>query len=136
MRNGVLLAEDSPRNIMQLFRVDNLQDAFLQLSTKQENHFQESIEGQTQLECHEINTVPDNTIITEQHDVKTGAKFGIKMKALVNKNLIQMLRRPALVIFIILYHFQSHIFPSFQGINFYSFSAFYSNLSVLHVYWS
>lgn len=135
MRNGVLLAEDSPSNIMQLFRVDNLQDAFLQLSTKQENNIKESIEGQTQLEFHEINTVQENTINTEEHDVKMGAKFGIKMKALVNKNLIQMLRRPMLV-FSILYHFPSHIFLSFQGINFHSFSTIYSNMSVLHMYWS
>lgn len=35
MRNGILLAEDTPANIMQKFRSDNLEDAFLILSQKQ-----------------------------------------------------------------------------------------------------
>lgn len=35
MRNGILLAEDSPANIMQKFRSENLEDAFLILSQKQ-----------------------------------------------------------------------------------------------------
>lgn len=35
MRNGILLAEDSPENIMRVFRTDTLEDAFLILSQKQ-----------------------------------------------------------------------------------------------------
>lgn len=35
MRNGILLAEDSPANILQKFRAENLEDAFLLLSQKQ-----------------------------------------------------------------------------------------------------
>lgn len=95
MRNGVLLAEDSPSNILHRFHVDNLQDAFLQLSTKQENNLNGPIESETQIEFTEINTIQDNAIISEEQNVNTSTKYGIKMKALVNKNLIQMLRQPA-----------------------------------------
>lgn len=34
MRNGILLAEDSPQNILSRFEVDSLEDAFLQLCMK------------------------------------------------------------------------------------------------------
>lgn len=95
MRNGVLLAEDSPSRIMQRFQVDNLQDAFLQLSTRQENNLNEPIgsEMETQQELNEN----DNVIITENPDINRGTKFNIKMKALISKNLIQMRRQPGLV---------------------------------------
>lgn len=35
MRNGILLAEDTPANIMQMYNCSNLEDAFLILSQKQ-----------------------------------------------------------------------------------------------------
>lgn len=34
MRNGILLAEDAPQNILSRFEVDSLEDAFLQLCMK------------------------------------------------------------------------------------------------------
>lgn len=135
MRNGVLLAEDSPSNILQRFQVDNLQDAFLQLSTKQQNNLNESIESETQIEFTDINTNQDNAIIIEDQKVNTGAKYGIQMKALVNKNMIQMLRQPALVSLIV-YNYSLLILHYFQWINSRSFSTISSTISVLLMYWS
>ena len=98
MRNGVLLAEDSPTNILQRFQVDNLQDAFVQLSIIQENNMNTIIESEIQIELFEMNSIQDNSIITEDNEVNTNdSNYGIKMKALINKNLIQMLRHPGLV---------------------------------------
>lgn len=36
MRNGVQVAEDSPRNLLQTWETDNLEDAFLKMSERQE----------------------------------------------------------------------------------------------------
>lgn len=135
MRNGVLLAEDSPSNILQRFQVDNLQDAFLQLSTKQQDNLNESTESETQIEFTEINTNQDNAVITEEQNVNTSTKYGIKMKALVNKNLIQMLRQPALVPLIV-YNYNLLIFYYFQWINSHSVPTISSTFSVLLMYWS
>lgn len=41
MRNGVLLAEDSPSNILSMYRTEKLEDAFLQMCLEQQTNLKE-----------------------------------------------------------------------------------------------
>lgn len=141
MRNGILLAEDSPQNILNKYEADTLEDAFLQLCVKHG----ESDEANHNLQ--QISTMSDETIDTEKtadevevkrknsidsNDSNTACCTGVgdvdcnkknlvkklqittrkRMKALLAKNFMQMLRQPAGMIFLT-------CFPIFQLVCFY-----------------
>ena len=85
MRNGVLVAEDKPENILRQYQVDSLEEVFLQLSSKQE---------QAQL----INPVVCSENICNNKSVRETSNQRMKMnrsfQALIIKNLLQIIRQP------------------------------------------
>lgn len=145
MRNGILLAEDTPTNIMQRFNCDNLEDAFLILCQKHGTSEEADttlgrVSGQKFLQ-HSGNLeqpqpdhnqsgdskndikkkeVKDNSIKSDEashpdnplkrklkrnlsfHEQKPDTLIGkltftsqIRMKALLTKNLLQLIRQPS-----------------------------------------
>lgn len=142
MRNGILLAEDTPTNIMQRFNCDNLEDAFLVLCQKHGTSeeadttlgraagkkFLQSVSSQ-QSSHQQNDTNPDakikevNASSTLKHDSETQTDLPkkrklkrnlsfheqrpdtligkltftsqIRMKALLTKNLLQLIRQPS-----------------------------------------
>lgn len=142
MRNGILLAEDSPANIMLKYRSENLEEAFLILSQKQGVSEEADTTigraaGQKVLEAIEVHNATENTSTTmndkekeaRQHAADKDAKKDattpsinktklkrnksfqeqkpegligkltftsqIRMKALLMKNLLQLIRQPS-----------------------------------------
>lgn len=95
MRNGILLAEDSPANIITRFQVESLEEAFLQLSLKQESDL-DAIASGSNMEII-ANNENDIEVITSSQpelvETKNKSNYGRKMKALLNKNLMQLLRQ-------------------------------------------
>ncbi|CAO1421594.1 unnamed protein product [Diamesa tonsa] len=92
MRNGVLLAEDKPENILRQYQVDSLEEVFLQLSSRQE---------QSQL----INPVVCSENICNNKSVRETSNQRMKMnrsfQALIIKNLLQIVRQPFCALFLI-----------------------------------
>lgn len=88
MRGGVLLAEDSPQNIIRQCKVATLENAFLFLSQKQGSE--------------EVKATSRLSIDISQIKVKTAKKARrkpnilsrSKMKALITKNYLQLVRQP------------------------------------------
>lgn len=145
MRNGILLAEDTPTNIMQRFNCDNLEDAFLILCQKHGSSeeadttmgrasgqkFLQNVSNQMQqgsyqsTDCKSDVKTKDATKepSTNKHDsgtqteipakgkIKRNLSFHeqkpdtligkltftsqIRMKALLTKNLLQLIRQPS-----------------------------------------
>lgn len=153
MRNGILLAEDTPANIMQKFNCDNLEDAFLILcqkhgtseeadttlgriagqkflhaATQQQQSTQEthqSVDSKTECAKSKDNSTTNTTTTTTGntksdevqtnkplkrkikrnlsfHEQKPDTLIGkltftsqIRMKALLTKNLLQLIRQPS-----------------------------------------
>lgn len=113
MRNGILLGEDSPENIMEMFNCTTLEDAFLQLCTKQgdldkEDTIQTTGNFTTQMmsnieqDSQFNNPYKDSEKISIKESSKRKKlidklKFTTKtrMKALLTKNFIQFIRQPA-----------------------------------------
>lgn len=103
MRNGVLLAEDSPQNICTLTRCEGLGDAFLQLCLDRElmkesagySVLSSSTEKSEKVETKQF--VADNFEIKERSANENRRKAFHKntMKALVHKSFIQIFRQPA-----------------------------------------
>lgn len=128
MRNGILLAEDSPSNICRRFNCDSLEDAFLQLCLRKGT----SEEAGILTRVHEANELaskqPQNQpidvdtsdmskqshveeVIVDKMETRRNISFdetksdGIigkihftskqRMKALMSKNLMQIIRQPA-----------------------------------------
>lgn len=141
MRNGILLAEDSPQNILSQYEADSLEDAFLQLCVKH------GVSDEADSKLQHINTIPDKIVADEKsvnpnevkrknsiesNDSNTACCTGVsdvdcnkknlvknlqittkkRMKALLVKNFLQMLRQPAGMIFLT-------CFPIFQLVCFY-----------------
>lgn len=124
MRNGILLAEDTPQNILSRYEVDSLEDAFLKLCMKH-GVSDEADQGLKQVKAH--NGPPQitegtektntglkrrNSVDSEQSDACCGGVVDIncnkksfmkslqfttkrRMKALLAKNFLQMVRQPA-----------------------------------------
>lgn len=95
MRNGVLLAEDSPTNIITRFQVESLEEAFLHLSLKQESNL-DTIATENNVEIienneNDIQVITDN--VPDHDDPKMENNYSTKMKALVNKNMMQLIRQ-------------------------------------------
>lgn len=144
MRNGILLAEDTPTNIMQRFNCDNLEDAFLVLCQKHGSSeeadntigrasgqkFSQNVSIQMQQssyqstdcksdekaketkECeiskHDSGTqtdIPSKGKLKRNisfHEQRPNTLLGkltftsqIRMKALLTKNLLQLIRQPS-----------------------------------------
>lgn len=145
MRNGILLAEDTPTNIMQRFNCDNLEDAFLVLCQKHgsseeadttmgraagqkflqnvsTNQVQQGSYHQTDCKS-DVKTKETKESSTNKHDSGTQTEIPaksklkrnlsfheqrpdtligkltftsqIRMKALLTKNLLQLIRQPS-----------------------------------------
>lgn len=117
MRNGILLAEDSPKNLLSRYNVDSLEDAFLQLCMKQgvseeaDQNLQrvEAIQELPQITdgkepMKRKNSIESNNTDTCCTDLSCNKKSFVKslkfttkrrMKALLTKNFLQMFRQPA-----------------------------------------
>lgn len=125
MRNGILLAEDAPQNILSRFEVDSLEDAFLQLCMKhgvsdQADNSLKQVKTGSHLD--QITDGVDNpnkegfkrknSVDSEKSEACCGGVGDIncnkksfmkklqfttkrRMKALLTKNFLQMVRQPA-----------------------------------------
>lgn len=118
MRNGALMAQDSPANIMSSYGVGNLEEAFLEFCLKQSK----IIDGY-------VNTVIDSSPLkVEGKEVRKLRKPKEKkfyrpqvIKALLSKHIIQMMRQPAYVnhnIFVIRTSFAHCLMFFFRGVTF------------------
>lgn len=106
MREGQLLAEDSPTNIMSKLQVNSVEDAFLKLCMRSSFN-KKSIEFPEYCDNSIINGNDDDTLYHESlhnniinqnkqnsDNQKVTLKLHRKMKALLIKNLISISRRP------------------------------------------
>lgn len=97
MRNGVLIAEDSPENILRSTESMNLEDAFLRLSERQEIDSEYKIVSEN-FEDIEMNELGVNPLKSQLKDERKRKHFGKAqkestiMKALLTKNLLQLHR--------------------------------------------
>lgn len=109
MRNGILLAEDTPRNIISRHEVENLEEAFLKLCTKrglsedaieddkaQPNglHIPENMELAERIDPDQIESL-DQTQQDPTDTFKRRKYTWSTMRALFTKNYLQMKRQPA-----------------------------------------
>ena len=85
MRNGVLVAEDKPENILRQFQVESLEEVFLQLSSKQDQ-----AQFMNPVVCSE-NICNDKKIRESSNQRK---EFNRSFQALIIKNLLQIIRQP------------------------------------------
>ena len=108
MRNGILLAEDTPRNIISRHEVENLEEAFLKLCTKR-GISEDAIDGDKAItnavhipENLELKEVANLDIIDtaepqplNPHISKRRKYAWSTIRALFTKNYLQMKRQPA-----------------------------------------
>ncbi|KAH8314097.1 hypothetical protein KR067_010439 [Drosophila pandora] len=121
MRNGVLLAEDTPTNIMIKFGTQSIEDAFLILSQRQGNE-----DDLVQIMDHNKNqtlapaVLPPEAIDTAEPNMPEKAPIPYeeapnenrkkvffttkgRIKALMTKNFVQLFRQPSGIIFMLLF---------------------------------
>ncbi|KAH8282766.1 hypothetical protein KR054_009621 [Drosophila jambulina] len=121
MRNGVLLAEDTPTNIMIKFGTQSIEDAFLILSQRQGNE-----DELAQIMDHNKNQALPTAVlppeVIDTHEPTTPEKPPIpfeeppnenrkkvffttkgRVKALMTKNFVQLFRQPSGIIFMLLF---------------------------------
>ncbi|XP_037949298.1 ABC transporter G family member 23 [Teleopsis dalmanni] len=131
MRNGVLLAEDTPIAIMQKFECNSIEDAFLILSQKQGDSdvivandgnkatgtstVMSSVEvidtetNRVPLEKPSLKFVDENDNKTEylEHEMENRKKIWFstrgRVKALMTKNFVQLFRQPSGIIFMLMF---------------------------------
>ncbi|XP_017860147.1 PREDICTED: ABC transporter G family member 20 [Drosophila arizonae] len=121
MRNGVLLAEDTPTNIMIKFGTQSIEDAFLILSQRQGNEDQlNQIMSQGKsptmpaaaplptevIDVHEPTAEkPPLPYVEPQNDNCKKIFFTTKgrLKAMMTKNFVQLFRQPSGIIFMMLF---------------------------------
>ncbi|EDW63587.1 ABC transporter G family member 20 [Drosophila virilis] len=121
MRNGVLLAEDTPTNIMIKFGTQSIEDAFLILSQRQGNEDQlAQIIDHNRNQALPVAALP--TEVIDVHDTPTAEKPPIpyeeppnenrkriffttkgRLKALMTKNFVQLFRQPSGIIFMLMF---------------------------------
>ncbi len=124
MRNGILLAEDTPQNILATYEAETLEDAFLQLCVKH------GVSDEVTHDLHQVQSHDSVKQLTDENEEKQGKRknsvesndsdtaccVGVKdnldcskkslvkrlqittkrrMKALLAKNFLQLLRQPA-----------------------------------------
>lgn len=95
MRDGALLAEDSPANILSAYGVANLEEAFLEFCLKKGRILPSTID-----ESKMLTSIPE----VKSKESKNARKLDDKklfrwqvIRALLRKNIIQMSRQPAYV---------------------------------------
>lgn len=96
LRNGALIAQDSPSRILQKFDCENLDTAFLKLCKNQEanmlvEHLYSEIDEILKTDHHEPSK-NENLAITKTSLIKAR-----NVKAMIRKNFLQTFRRPAWV---------------------------------------
>lgn len=104
MRNGILLAENSPEKIIRMSNCNDLNEAFLQFCVRQgrvnEEQFEVDSTRQYYLQSHELQPLSDseafhNREMMPHNEIRKKKMFHPKtMKALINKSLIQVIRTP------------------------------------------
>lgn len=115
MRNGILLAEDSPPNILRTLNCNSLEDAFLALCMRQGNSEEadatftraDSIRRrlpQGEQDPEEVKGFPKKKPVARNQSFQETKEIGLKgscqittkkrMKALLTKNILQMIRQP------------------------------------------
>lgn len=113
MRNGILLAEDAPENIMSMFNSSTLEEAFLILSQKQGQSEEADNTLMKITNTSESDDTPE-TVETKDADklkLRRNLSFAetkrpgflgkllftskIRMKALLTKNFLQLIRQKA-----------------------------------------
>jgi ABC-type multidrug transport system ATPase subunit len=111
MRNGILLAEDTPRNIISRHEVENLEEAFLKLCTKRgiseealeddkvlaniTARMPDNLELEERVDQNRNDTVDEATQPAEPSLFKRKTYAWSTMRALFTKNYLQMKRQPA-----------------------------------------
>lgn len=116
MRNGILLAEDTPNNILQRHEVGSLEEAFLKLCMKRgisedevadahhgnESHFNDiELQEQSAMNNNHLQSNGHQTSQSEEENDKAKPTFKRKkfawstLRALFTKNYLQMKRQPA-----------------------------------------
>ncbi|KAH8388142.1 ABC transporter G family member 20 [Drosophila serrata] len=121
MRNGVLLAEDTPTNIMIKFGTQSIEDAFLILSQRQGNEDElaqimdrnknqalpTAILPPEVIDTHELTTPEKPPIPFEEPPNENRKKVFFttkgRVKALMTKNFVQLFRQPSGIIFMLLF---------------------------------
>lgn len=89
LRNGALIAEDSPMNLLAKLETESLEVAFLKLCEKQDcKNFNEN--QLTKSDSHVTRFVEQNL---ERQSKSTSTRM-LKIKALTMKNFRQIIRRP------------------------------------------
>lgn len=93
MRNGVLLAEATPYNLMQKFETTSLEEAFLRLSEDQEKGIKSQlfIENPDTIDRHSTNRSSNNSSVKLEFFSPSKAR---NILALTMKNVIQLTRNP------------------------------------------
>lgn len=100
MRNGILLAEDTPQNIMTLFNSSTLEDAFLILSQRQLDEADVTVQQVGHNSESEQTTRRDQSFAEQNpQGILEKLLFTSKnrMKALLTKNVLQIFRQKMLV---------------------------------------
>lgn len=97
MRNGKLLAEDTPQNVMALANSSTLEEAFLILSRKQERSSRMPVNVSVKNRSRAGNFIKPNTLFRHQKPSGLLAKLSFtsknRMKALLIKNILMVLRQ-------------------------------------------
>lgn len=97
MREGKILAEDSPYSILENLEVSTLEDGFLKLCTKQENLSQTNNSISVYTNNNSINSSGTSRSSIEPKPDKAQRKSSSKqrIKGLLIRNFISLLREPA-----------------------------------------
>lgn len=119
MRNGILLAEDSPPNILRTLNANSLEDAFLALCMRQGSSEEadatftraDSIRRrlpQGEQDPELVKGFPKKQPVARNQSFQETKPQGLKgtcqittkkrMKALMTKNILQLIRQPGLVV--------------------------------------
>lgn len=92
MRNGSLIAQDTPQNLLQKFATTSLEETFLRLSKRQENEQR----GGPQIDLETIaTTASEDKPIRRNRTEHSTANDGRTLRALISKNITQLVRNPA-----------------------------------------
>jgi ABC-type multidrug transport system ATPase subunit len=101
MRSGILLVEDSPRSIMDRFKCDNLEEAFLILCTKQGSIDDEKIEIKVFDNKDNGSQISELSEESQEFNDLNKPRFDMNflnwniIKALTLKNYLQIYRQPS-----------------------------------------
>ncbi|KAB0791855.1 hypothetical protein PPYR_03655 [Photinus pyralis] len=98
MRKGYVIAESSPRALLQRFQVDTLEEVFLKLSTLQDITEKD---GSTRFVCRIQDDFTCSTAKKYNHPVRTSSPKH-KIKALVWKQFVTLLRNVPLLLFTVM----------------------------------